>query len=150
MPMWKYVIAWAPMVVIAVANGAVRESWYGKRVTELYAHQISTVSALGLLGAYTWGVIRLWPPESPKEALAVGLIWLVLTVAFEFLFGRYGARHSWRRLLHNYNVLAGRIWILVLVWVAIAPMCFSVYGGSDPHAWPNPALEPTADVRAIS
>jgi hypothetical protein len=124
MPMWKYVIGWAPMVAIAVANAAVREWWYGKRVTELRAHQISTVSALVLLGAYIWVVIWLWPPESPKEALAVGLIWLVLTVAFEFLFGRYGARHSWRRLLHDYNVLAGRVWMLVLVWIAIAPYVF--------------------------
>jgi hypothetical protein len=124
MPMWKYVIAWAPMVVIAVANAAVREWWYAKRVTELRAHQISTASALVLLGAYIWVIIRLWPPESPKEALAVGLMWLVLTVAFEFLFGHYGARHSWSRLLHDYNILAGRVWALVLLWVAIAPYVF--------------------------
>jgi len=63
-----------PMVVIAVANGAVREAWYGRHVTELRAHQISTGSGLLLLGAYIWVVIRLWPPESPMEALAVGLI----------------------------------------------------------------------------
>lgn len=122
--MWKYVFAWAPMAVIAIANGALREAWYGKRLPELWAHQISTASGLLLLGAYIWAIIRLWPPASSKQALVVGLIWLVLTVAFEFLFGHYVARHSWSRLLRDYNVLAGRVWLLVLMWVALAPYVF--------------------------
>jgi hypothetical protein len=122
--MWKYLVAWVPMVAIAVANGAVREAWYGKRVSELRAHQISTVSGVLLLGAYIWVVIGLWPPASFNEAIAVGLIWLALTVGFEFLFGHYVARHSWSRLLRDYNLLAGRVWLLVLIWVAIAPYVF--------------------------
>lgn len=122
--MWRYVVAWAPMVVIAIANGAVREGWYGKRVSELRAHQISSVSGLLLLGAYIWVIIRLWPPESGKAAVAIGLTWLFLTVAFEFLFGRYVARHSWRHLFRDYNLFAGRIWLLVLIWVAITPYVF--------------------------
>ena len=122
--MWKYVLAWVPMVAIAVANGVVREAWYGKRVAELYAHQISTASGIVLLGAYIWLIVHLWPPDSLEEALAVGLIWLALTVAFEFLFGRYVARRSWRQLLRDYNLLAGRVWLLVPVWVAIAPYAF--------------------------
>ncbi len=122
--MWKYVFAWLPMVVIAIANGALRQAWYGKRLRELRAHQISTASGLLLLGVYIWVIIHLWPPESAKQALVVGLIWLVLTVAFEFLFGHYVARHSWNRLLGDYNVLAGRLWLFVLVWVALAPYVF--------------------------
>jgi hypothetical protein len=122
--MWKYLVAWAPMVAIAVANGLVREAWYGRRVSELRAHQISTASGLLLLGAYIWVIIRLWPPESLKEALAVGLIWLALTVTFELLFGHYVAGRSWGRLFRDYNVFAGRVWFLVLIWVAIAPYVF--------------------------
>jgi len=120
----EYVVAWVPMVVIAIANGAAREAWYGKRIPELRAHQISTASIILLLGGYMWFIIRLWPPESAKAAFAVGLTWLVLTVAFEFLFGHYVARHSWSRLFRDYNPFAGRIWLLVLVWVAIAPYVF--------------------------
>ena len=33
--MWKYVLAWFPMVLIALANGALREGWYGKHLSEL-------------------------------------------------------------------------------------------------------------------
>jgi hypothetical protein len=40
--MWKYVLAWLPMVFIAIGNGAIREGWYGKYLSELQAHQLST------------------------------------------------------------------------------------------------------------
>ena len=57
--------------------------------------------------------------------MAIGLIWLGLTVAFEFLFGRFVAGHSWIRLLQDYNILAGRVWSLLLLWVALAPYLFT-------------------------
>ena len=122
--MWKYVLAWFPMVAIAIANGALRESWYGQHLSELAAHQFSTLTAVILFGVYIWFVVRFWPPTSKARAIAVGLLWLVMTIAFEFLFGHFVAGHSWERLLHDYNLLAGRVWPLVLVWVAVSPYLF--------------------------
>ena len=122
--MWKYVLVWVQMVAIAIANGALRESWYGQHLSELAAHQLSTLTAVILFGVYIWFVVRFWPPTSAAQAVAVGLLWLVMTITFEFLFGHYLAGHSWERLLHDYNLLAGRVWPLVLVWVAVAPYLF--------------------------
>ena len=122
--MWRYVLAWFPMVAIAIANGALRESWYGQHLSELTAHQISTLTAVVLFGAYIWFVVQFWSPTSKAQAIAVGLLWLVMTIAFEFLFGHFVAGHTWERLLHDYNLLAGRVWPLVLVWVAVAPYLF--------------------------
>lgn len=122
--MGKYVLAWFPMVGIAVANGTLRELWYGRHLSDLAAHQLSSLTAVLLFGAYIRFVVRTWRPSSAAQALAVGLLWLVMTVAFEFLFGHYIAGHSWERLLHDYDLLAGRIWPLVLVWVAVAPRLF--------------------------
>lgn len=52
--MWKYLRAWIPMVLIAVANGALREGWYGKHLGELQAHQVFTVSGILLFSVYIW------------------------------------------------------------------------------------------------
>ena len=122
--MWKYVLAWFPMVAIAIANGVVREAWYGKYLSELAAHQISTLIAVILFGVYIWFIVRFWRPASAEAAIGIGLLWLAMTIAFEFVFGHYVAGHSWERLLHDYNLLAGRVWLLVLVWVAVAPYLF--------------------------
>jgi hypothetical protein len=37
-------------------------------------------------------------------------------------------KHPWTRLLHDYNILEGRVWVLVLVWITIAPYIFSRFG----------------------
>jgi len=119
--MWKYLLAWFPMVPIAIANGVLREFTYGRYIGERLAHQVSTASAVLLLGAYIWLVVSISPPVSAGQAVSIGLLWLLLTLAFEFLFGHFVAGHSWARLWHDYNVLAGRIWLLVPVCVALLP-----------------------------
>ncbi len=122
--MAKYMLAWMPMVLIAIGNGALREGWYGKYLSELRAHQVSTATGVVLLGFYMGVLIRFWRPGSPGQALAVGLMWLGLTVAFEFIFGRCVRGLEWSSLLHDYNLFAGRVWVAVLLWVAAAPYVF--------------------------
>ena len=46
---------------------------------------------------------------------------MVLALAFELLDGHYLFGNPWNQLLDDYDVLRGRIWILVLVTTAIAP-----------------------------
>jgi hypothetical protein len=121
---WRYILAWLPMVAIAIFNGILREKTYGKALSESRAHQLSTITGIALLGTYIWVVISLWGFESFTQAVIVGCLWLALTIAFEFLFGHFVAKHSWTDLLADYNLLAGRLWPLVLVWVAIAPVLF--------------------------
>ena len=117
----KYAIAWIPMVFIAMANGAVRQLGYGKLLNELPAHQLSCLTGIALFFIYTWCLSLYWPLESSKQALTIGLLWLALTVAFEFLFMHYGAKVSWDKLFHDYNVLAGRLWVVVLISVFLLP-----------------------------
>jgi hypothetical protein len=81
--MWKYLPAWIPMALIAIANGVLREAWYGKHLGELQARQVSTVSGVLLFGVYIWVLLRIWGPESTGQAFTTGLMWLGLTVAKE-------------------------------------------------------------------
>jgi uncharacterized membrane protein YhaH (DUF805 family) len=59
-----------------------------------------------------------------REALLVGGIWVVMTIPFEFMFGHYVMEHSWSRLFYDYNLLQGRVWVLVLVWTFLALYIF--------------------------
>jgi len=117
----RYVIAWIPMVFIGVLNGVIRQFGYGKFLNELLAHQGSCVTGIILFGLYIWFLSLHWPLESSRQALVVGLIWLGLTVSFEFLFGHYVAKHTWNKLICDYNILEGRLWALVLIAISIAP-----------------------------
>ena len=114
-------LVWLLLAIVAIANGIVRQSTYGKFVPELAAHQISTVTAILASGLVVWFVNRIWPIESASQALLIGACWLVMTVVFEFGFGHYVAGHSWARLVADYNLVAGRVWSLFLILVAIMP-----------------------------
>ena len=117
----RYALAWIPMVFIAIFNGAIREFTYGRHMAELHAHQVSCITGIILFVLYAWILGFFWPLKSAREAVAAGLIWLVLTVAFEFLFGHFVAGHSWARLLADYDLTAGRLWLLVLLAVGLLP-----------------------------
>lgn len=121
--MWKYIIAWIPMIFVAIANGLFREKFLASRFNELQAHQKSTISLIVLFGIYVWVLFKIWLPVSANQAIVIGLVWLFLTVVFEFIFGHYVVGHSWDKLLNDYNILQGRVWILVLIWITIAPYC---------------------------
>jgi hypothetical protein len=122
--LWKYLAAWFVMLLVAVANGAVRDITYGLYVDELTAHQISTATGILLLGLVIWLCSAILPVASGREAITLGLFWAALTVAFEFLFFHFVGGHSWAELLASYNVLQGRVWVFVVLWVAIAPWIF--------------------------
>jgi hypothetical protein len=119
---WKYVVAWLPGVLIAIANGIIRQFVYRAYLDELPAHQVSVVSFIVLFGLYVWFIIPWLRLTTAVEAIRVGLVWFGLTVLFEFVFGHFVMGHPWSALLHDYNVLEGRLWVVVLLWTTIAPL----------------------------
>ncbi len=118
----KYAAFWLGLPFIGVLNGAIRELVYRDALGELFAHQLSSVTAVVLISVYVWNIAGRWKLSSSSEALAVGLIWLIQTVIFEFIFGHYVIGHSWARLFEDYNVFEGRFWSIVLFWTTMAPL----------------------------
>jgi len=93
-------------------------------MTDLAAHQLSTVTGVLLSGLAVWVLWKYRPLETARQAWVVGIAWFSLTIAFEFGFGHYIARHSWQQLLADYNILNGRVWSIFLIWILIMPYFF--------------------------
>lgn len=119
-----YIASWPGMVILAIINGLIREKVYGPSMSELSAHQLSSFIAIILFGLYIYVLTGLFAIKSAGQAWMIGGIWLVMTIIFEFLFGHYVAGHAWSKLLHDYNLLQGRVWLLVLAWTTVAPYLF--------------------------
>ncbi len=119
---------WFTMVVLAIINGAIREKYINLRVGQQLGHIISSIIFCFLILLVTYFfVLQSGKGYGTQTMIAVGVYWLVLTVAFEFIFGHYVAGHSWERLLADYNIFNGRIWILVLITTLIAPvLCYNL------------------------
>jgi hypothetical protein len=115
------VVIWFAILVVAIANGAVRVDLLIPRFGEELGHVLSTISLCVAIYAVTWASIPWIGASSRNDALGVGLLWVAMTVAFEFLGGHYLFGTPWPELLADYNVVRGRIWILVLLTTAVAP-----------------------------
>lgn len=114
---------WLLMAVVAVVAGGLREALLTPRVGAAASHVMGTavVAAVFLL---VIGLSIRWvaPGLRTGDLWTVGILWTVLTVAFEFGFGRWVAGHSWERLLRDYDLTAGRIWVLVLLTLLLGPV----------------------------
>lgn len=127
MTTWWWIAAWLGLMALGVANGVLRGLTYEKAMDELAAHQISSVLCAGLMFGAALVLERIVPLPSAAAAWTVGAAWLGLTVAFEFVFGRLVAGASWKKLLADYDVTRGRLWVLVPAAVFFAPRLAMVF-----------------------
>lgn len=113
---------WFLLFVIAFGMGVLREALLTPRIGETAAHVVGTFVVVALF-LVTIGLSVGWvvPSLETGRLLWLGVGWTVLTVAFEFGFGRYVMGHPWSRLLHDYNLFAGRLWLLVLLTLLLGP-----------------------------
>jgi hypothetical protein len=121
---YKHILWWFTFPFIAIFNATIRELVYKNTLGDLAAHQISTATGIIFFGIIFYFIFKKWKIESVKHAILVGLIWLGLTILFEFGFGHYIMGNPWQKLLHDYNLAEGRVWSLFLVWITVAPFVF--------------------------
>lgn len=117
----KASLAWLVILVLAVANGALREALLIPSLGKSGAFVSSglILSLLIVLAAYVF--VRSRPGLTAAQGLHVGLTWLVLTLAFEFGFGRYAQHKSWAELRDAYTFQDGNIWPIVLLVTLLSP-----------------------------
>lgn len=126
----RVLAVWAGILMLAVANGALREAVLVPRLGRTAGLVLSgtSLSTLILLVAYLslpWLGVR-----RPAELLGVGLAWLALTLVFEFSFGLLRGRPL-SEILQAYTFSDGNIWPIVLAVTALAP-----YAAARFRGWP--------------
>lgn len=118
---WRsWVAGWGAVLAMAVANGALRNAVTQPVLGEEAARQLATVLLLGALAWYVWLFEKGHPIPTTRTALQIGLVWMTMTLTFEFGLG-LATGLSWPEMLADYNVAAGRIWVLIPLATAAAP-----------------------------
>ena len=116
-------LIWLLLLAIAVVAAAFRTRLLEPRLGEPRAHAAGTIAVVALFALVIWLVVEwIAPMLRAASLLQIGLLWLVLTVSFEFGFGHYVMGHPWSRLLADYNIFAGRLWVLVLLTLLVWPL----------------------------
>ncbi len=122
----NYTIAfgmWLGMAVIAIANGYIGNTYVTPRLGDYGNHVYKTLFMISVSFLFSWLYANATRGETwLASALFVSCFWLGLTILFEFVFGHYVLRNSWEVLIADYRIWRGRLWLLVLISDAIAPV----------------------------
>mgnify|MGYP006906720060 CR=1 FL=1 len=113
-------LSWLPLPFLGVGNGIFREAVLKPRWGESVARPMSGITLIILIALYVL-VLRRFRTVPSSDALVIGLTWVGLTIAFEFLFGYFVAKHTMAQLLANYDITTGNLWLVVVVWAGVAP-----------------------------
>jgi len=118
----RAILVWLLFIPIVFINAAVREIVYKPFTGELLAHQLSTIigSVVFILLAYFLLRHCIYQTSNYK-LLLIGLLWVTLTVVFEFCLGRFVTGASWNEILYDYHIGQGRIWIFFLITILLTP-----------------------------
>jgi len=114
-------VAWLAFMISGVLNGLFRVAVLQASMREYPAHLVSTLLLSAALLVEISVFLQMVGEYSQGRLIALGVMWTLLTVLFEFGFGR-AVGQSWATLLENYDVPHGRIWPLVLIVLLLTPV----------------------------
>lgn len=122
---------WPLFLVSAVTLGAVREKVIAPSLGEQTAHVIGTLLFIAVMLAIMWVFVRkIGGLVQRIDLWLIGMLWTVMTVCFEFGFFHFVAGVPWEKLLADYNIFAGRLWVLVLLTTLCGPAMMDWWHGT--------------------
>ncbi|MDP2759288.1 MAG: hypothetical protein Q8O64_02620 [Sideroxyarcus sp.] len=122
MLMLKSVVAWLLILVLAMLNGILREAMLLPNLSKPVAFFLSGLLLSFFIFIVAIALARWLEPGTPSRCIHVGLLWLSLTLIFEFGFGGMMQGKSWAEMLEAYTFKDGNIWPIVLMVTLFAPL----------------------------
>jgi hypothetical protein len=110
---------WLLLMAAEAVQGTLRRALDSEDAAFL-VRQVSVVTGAAIIFAITWFCMRWMEIRTTRGALAVGALWVMLTIAFEFGLGR-ATGASWRQMLVDYDLLHGGLMPLGLLAMGLTP-----------------------------
>lgn len=119
-------VVWIVIILAETVHGIARIQILEPSVGEFRARQIAVFSGTAIIFLVTRSLIG-WIGANGRFALvAIGLFWVVLTIAFELLIGRFVFGFSWQRIAAEYDITSGSLMPLGLVFLVFCPLLASI------------------------
>ncbi|HEY9832093.1 MAG TPA: hypothetical protein V6D26_16030 [Stenomitos sp.] len=118
----KSIIVWLVFIIAESLNGTIRILWLVPSFGDLRAHQISFITGSILVLAIATLFVRWLQASRISQLLGVGVLWLLLTVVFEIVLGRFILAYSWEQIAADYNLLQGGLMPIGLVLLTLSPL----------------------------
>ncbi len=116
----RALLVWLLMMAAETVHGVLRNRFLVPIVGDLRARQIGVLIGSALILGVAILLIGWIRPSSERSLLAIGALWLALTLAFEFGLGRAIGR-SWNAMFADYDLSRGGLLSIGMVVLALSP-----------------------------
>lgn len=116
------VAVWLVIIACESLHGTLRELLLTPRVGSLRAHQVTVFTGSLLIIGVATALARWLAVRDPRMLIRLGLLWVVLTVAFEALLGRFVLGMSWSQISADYDLSRGGLMTFGLLVLTLAPL----------------------------
>jgi hypothetical protein len=117
--------AFAISLLIALAetaHGALRVRFLNPRLGDRRARQVGVFTGSLIFLLITWWTMPWINATTTSQCLQIGLLWLMLMLAFDLAFGRLFFRFSWQRLAADFDPRKGGFLGIGMLLLFFAPL----------------------------
>lgn len=118
---FRGLLVWLIIIIVESVHGILRTLLLTPLVGDFHARQIAVFTGMFLIFLISILFIRWIDTKNKSTLLFIGLMWVVLTIAFEIGAGRI-AGFSWSRILSDYNLMKGGLMPLGIIFLFFAPL----------------------------
>ena len=122
--MLRIFLVWLSIIPLAIANGAFRQEVLIPLLGEAIAQPISGTLLIIIIFIVAYIFLKV-KDFSNKKCLFIGLIWVILTICFETIFG-LAIGISLEELINNYDITTGNLWLVVVLFTGITPLLVKI------------------------
>jgi hypothetical protein len=117
----KAFMIWIVIAFVEMVHGILRARFLAPKVGDFRSRQIAVFSGSILIFLISLASFSWLSPQSPRESLYIGGLWLVCMLMFELTVGHFIFRFSWKWLLNDFNFFKGRLLAFGMLFLFLAP-----------------------------
>jgi hypothetical protein len=118
----RALLVWLILIAVEFIHGTLRTIFLVPVVGDFRSRQIGVFTGSILILAVSYVLVPWLHTADRSLLILVGVLWLVLTVAFELSFGYFVFGRSWEGLASDYNLLRGGLLPIGLAALLFAPV----------------------------
>jgi hypothetical protein len=122
MPWFRALAVWLVIIVAESVNGTLRTLYLAPVIGDFQARRIGVFIAIAIIFAITLAFTRWMGARSRSQLLGIGVLWVVLTVAFEFALGMGVLHYDLSRMLSDYDLSRGGLMVFGLLAMVFTPL----------------------------
>ena len=110
------------IIAIESIHGILRAVFLTPSVGDFRARQIGVFIGSLLIFAVAYALVPWIHAINRRALIGIGLLWVGLTLLFEFSVGHFVVGSSWTKLTADYDIANGGLLAIGMIWLALSPL----------------------------